>query len=396
MARYLAYTSPARGHLYPLVPTLLELRERGHDVHVRTLASELGALRGLGLDAQAIAAEIEAAPLRDFEGRSPEEALGKALETFAVRAGHEVPDLQHAIDEVEPDALLIDVMTIGAAAVAEAGVLPWAHWVPLFQRFSPDPSVPSWVTRVPFGIAPEPGLAVFNGPRAALGLAPLGTVDELWRAPLHLYCTARPFELDLGFPASFRFVGPGVWEPPASEPRRLAGLDAPLVLVSVSSELQHDAALIQTALDAFAGEPVVVAASTAAHDPAAFDAPSNAHVERWLPHRQLLARAACTICHGGMGVVQKTLAAGVPACVVPFGRDQFEVAARVAATGAGTCLTPDALSADALRGAVRDAMGMRAGAQALAGAFARAGGAAAAASAVEAQLAPAIDGAELR
>ena len=25
MARYLAYTSPARGHLYPIVPTLLEL-----------------------------------------------------------------------------------------------------------------------------------------------------------------------------------------------------------------------------------------------------------------------------------------------------------------------------------------------------------------------------------
>ena len=25
MTRFLAYTSPARGHLYPLVPTLLEL-----------------------------------------------------------------------------------------------------------------------------------------------------------------------------------------------------------------------------------------------------------------------------------------------------------------------------------------------------------------------------------
>ena len=30
MARYLAYTSPARGHLYPIVPTLRELRRRGH------------------------------------------------------------------------------------------------------------------------------------------------------------------------------------------------------------------------------------------------------------------------------------------------------------------------------------------------------------------------------
>jgi UDP:flavonoid glycosyltransferase YjiC (YdhE family) len=35
MARFLAYTSPARGHLYPITPTLLELAGRGHDVHVR-------------------------------------------------------------------------------------------------------------------------------------------------------------------------------------------------------------------------------------------------------------------------------------------------------------------------------------------------------------------------
>ena len=83
MARYLAYTSPARGHLYPLVSTLLELRERGHDVHVRTLASELDALRALGLHAEPIAAAIEAAPFRDFEASSPQEGLGKALETFA-------------------------------------------------------------------------------------------------------------------------------------------------------------------------------------------------------------------------------------------------------------------------------------------------------------------------
>lgn len=396
MARYLAYTSPARGHLYPIVPTLVELRERGHEVHVRTLASELDALRALDLRAEAIATEIEATPLRDFEGSSLEEALGGALETFAVRAVHEVPDLQRAIADVEPDALLVDIMTVGAAAVAEAGRLPWAHWMPLFQRFSPDPTVPSSVSRVPFGIVPEPGLAVLNGPRAALGLAPLAGPEEMWRAQLHLYYTAPPFELDLEFPPSFRFAGPGVWEPPAPEPDWLSEVEAPLILVSVSSEFQHDAGLIQTALDAFGEENVVVAASTAAHDPAIFDAPPNAHVARWLPHRQLLAKGACMICHGGMGIAQKSLAAGVPACVVPFGRDQFEVAARVAAVGAGTCLMPDALAPDKLRLAVADAVGMRPGAQAIAGALAQSGGAPAAAAALEAQLALSIEGAELR
>jgi UDP:flavonoid glycosyltransferase YjiC (YdhE family) len=393
MARYLAYTSPARGHLYPIVPTLMELRERGHEAHVRTLASELDALRQLGLHAEPIAREIEAAPLRDFEGSAPEEALGKALETFGVRAAHEVGDLQRAIEDVRPDALLIDITTVGAAAVAEAGPLPWAQSIPLFQRFSPDPGIPSRVTRVPFGIAPGPGVAVMNGARAAVGLEPLTGPEGMWRAPLDLYYTAPPFELDLDFPPSFSFVGPGVWEPPAPAPDWLDDVDAPLILVGVSSEFQHDAALIQTALDAFRDQDVVVAASTAAHDPAGFRVPDNAHVERWLPHMPLLAKAACVICHGGMGITQKALATGVPACVVPFGRDQFEVGARVAAVGAGALLPPDALSADALRTAVDAVIGMRDGAQSTARAFARAGGAAAAASRLEGLVGSVVAGA---
>jgi len=54
MARYLVYTSPARGHLYPVVPTLEELRRRGHEVVVRTLSSEVDLLRNLGFEAEAI------------------------------------------------------------------------------------------------------------------------------------------------------------------------------------------------------------------------------------------------------------------------------------------------------------------------------------------------------
>ena len=41
MARILAYTSPARGHLFPLTPILGELRRRGHEIVLRTLACEV-------------------------------------------------------------------------------------------------------------------------------------------------------------------------------------------------------------------------------------------------------------------------------------------------------------------------------------------------------------------
>jgi UDP:flavonoid glycosyltransferase YjiC (YdhE family) len=50
--------------------------------------------------------------------------------------------------------------------------------------------------------------------------------------------------------------------------------------------------------------------------------------------------------------------------VVPFGRDQPEVARRVTQAGAGVTLASKKLSPERLRHAVRQAIGMRAGAQA--------------------------------
>ena len=39
--KILTYTSPARGHLYPIMPVLDELASRGHEIAVRTLASHV-------------------------------------------------------------------------------------------------------------------------------------------------------------------------------------------------------------------------------------------------------------------------------------------------------------------------------------------------------------------
>jgi MGT family glycosyltransferase len=390
MARYLAYTSPARGHLYPIVPTLLELLDRGHDVQVRTLAQEVPALTTVGLEADAIAGAIEAAPLDDWQANTPEEGLARALAIFAERATHEVPDLQRAIAEVGPDALVVDVTTVGAAAVAEAGPLPWATSIPLFQHFSFGLEAATDICFVPFAIDPAAGIEVLNGPRRELGLKPLAGPGDVWRAALQLYYTSEPFETgELDFPASFRLVGPGVWDPPAEAPQWLDELAEPIVLVSASSERQGDDALIETALGALAADDVRVVVSTAAHDPGQFATPANARVERWLPHGPIVRAAACVVCHGGMGITQKALAAGVPVCIVPFGRDQFEVAKHVSAVRAGTVVMPDQLTPAALRSAVHEAIKMRAGAEEVAAGFADVGGASVAADALEELVTPA-------
>lgn len=386
MARFLAYTSPARGHLYPIVPTLLELRRRGHDVHVRTLASEVEGLLRVGLEAQPILPAIEDLRLADWEADSPEEGLAGVLRTLAARSDHEIADVQQAISEFAPDVLLVDKTTPGAAAVADAESLPWAQWMPFFEHYAVEPGVLPDVTFIPYSLHPA-GMEALNRPRLKLGLQPFDETSNMWRAGLYLYLTAAPFEhQELRLPPNFAAVGPGVWEPEGEIPQWLDGLAGPVVLITASSEFQRDDALIAVALEALQSEDVRVIATTAAHDPKNFKIPSNARVERWLPHGAVLARAACVVCHGGMGITQKALSAGVPVCVVPFGRDQFEVAGRVAAVGAGTHVMPNDLTPDKLREAVREAMGMRAGAQRVSDAFAQAGGATAAANELEALL----------
>jgi UDP:flavonoid glycosyltransferase YjiC (YdhE family) len=75
-----------------------------------------------------------------------------------------------------------------------------------------------------------------------------------------------------------------------------------------------------------------------------------------------------------MGATQKALARGVPVCVVPYGRDQFETARRVEVAQCGTRLPAKKLSAQRLRTKVREAMTMTDGAKQVAAGFEATGG----------------------
>jgi MGT family glycosyltransferase len=402
MGRYLAYTSPARGHLYPIVDTLIELRSRGHEVAVRTLASEVPRMQELGFSAAPIDPAIGAIEPDDWKARTPIGANTRLLKTFARRGEHEIGDIQAAIAEVEPDAVLVDINCQGAAAAAEAGNLPWAMWTPYFMPLSSRDAPPFGLGLHPRGgrvgrmrdslvkkVAVDPPLRQaargVNPLRARLGLPPFDHGSELWVAsPLHLYFTAEPFEYPRSdWPDSFRLVGPGAWEPPVEPPKWLEEVQRPLVLVTLSTEFQDDGKLAAVALEALAHEDLEVVVTTAAVDPAGFDPPPNARVERFVPHGPLVDRAACVVCHGGMGIAQRALGAGVPVCVVPFGRDQLEVAGHVTWCDAGTRVAVQRLRPARLRAAVRAAIGKRAGAQKVADAFAHAGGAPAGADALE-------------
>ena len=227
-----------------------------------------------------------------------------------------------------------------------------------------------------------------NPLRAELGLPPIKTIDDVYLAASAVIAyTAEPFEYPRSdWPAKLTLVGPGLWEPPAEPPDWLDKLEQPLVLVTCSTLFQNDRRLVEVASAAFAREPFDVVVTTADVDPSGLSAPSNVRVERFLPHAPLLERAACVVCHAGMGITQKALAHGVPVVAIPFGRDQPEVARRVETAGAGVRLPARKLTSERLREAVQQAIERRRGAERIAAAFADAGGAAAAAQVLEGLL----------
>jgi MGT family glycosyltransferase len=403
MSRYLVYTSPARGHLYPITETLIELQRRDHDVHVRTLASEVGRMRGLGFETAAIDAAIERREHDDWAARTPMGAQRRAIKTFLERAGLDAPDLRRAIDEVRPDVLYIDINTWGAMCVAEASGLPWAVFSPYSLPIASKDAPPfglgltprrDVVGRVRDGLirkllfAPVERIVGrnINELRASLGVSPIRDATEFLAgiAPLLVYYSAEPFEYARSdWPPSVRLVGPGTWDPPSEPPGWLERVEKPLVLITCSTEFQDDGKLIETAFEALADEDLMVVATSGGVDTSDLEVPSGALVEPFLPHGPLLEQATCVVCHGGMGITQKALAAGVPVAVVPFGRDQFEVARRVVVARAGSRLPASRLNAPRLREAVREAMKMHEGARRVAAAFSAAGGAPAAADALE-------------
>lgn len=394
MATILAYTSPALGHLLPMSALLSGLSSRGHRVHVRTLSAGVEIARELGFAADPIDPRIEAIELEDGEEANPRAALKSGVATFGRRAAHEVADLGDAIARVAPDALLVDVNCWGALSVAEAGDIPWACFVP----YTP-PLRSSGVPPFGPGLRPLSGvlgrlrdaavrvavvgtlervmLPPVNRIRAGLDLRSVASADEfLRRAPLVLVASGKPFQYprtDWGDPV--QLIGPCVIDPgPHTVPDWLATIDQPIVLVTTSSERQADTDLVQTAVTALRDEPVHVVATLPAGRPEEVAAARNATVLRFIPHGPVLDRAVCAVTHGGMGATQKALARGIPVCVVPYGRDQFEVARRVEVAECGTRLPAKKLSPSRLRTKVREAMTMTSGAQRVAAGFEATGG----------------------
>lgn len=406
MATILAYTSPALGHVYPLSALLGELVDRGHDVHLRTMARQVDAMRAAGFRAEAVSPEIEAIGGDDRATSGALEVLAMAIDVLCARAALEVDDVRDAISRTRPDLVIVDANCWGAMAAVEAQGAPWVVFSP-FTPYLRSRGVP------PFGpgLRPWPGTPgrvrdalmrrairrMFDEPvlrhldplRTEVGAVQVDSVDAMMRrAPLLLAVGGSPFEYPHpGWGDAVHLIGACTYEPqPARVPPWLAAIERPIVLVTTSSIEQADTILGRTALEALADEPVHVVATFPAGVPFGLPQPENATICEFIPHGVVLDRTVCVVTHGGMGTTVKALDRGIPVCVVPFARDQAEVARRVQIARCGTRLAAKHLTPARLRRKVRQATSMTDGAQRVAAGFAATGGVARGADLIEQQV----------
>lgn len=336
--RFLITTWDGGGNVPPAVALGVRLRRRGHDVRLMGSRSLAGSATDAGLDWT---------PYR----RVPEWPAGVPLEDDLplLTAMLEGPDMAlDIVDELEmhpADVLVADCMSPSAMAAGAAAGVPMAVLVHLlYSQYSS-------------GRAGRD----LDSSRHALGLAPMPAVPFAEQLTMlgRLLCVTPP-GLDAQpptLPPETFFVGPVLVPHPPAETWSPHG-GAPVVLVSFSTTLMHQAEALPPVLSALAALPVegvVTLGGALRRD--AIDAPSNFTVLGFVPHAAIFPHASVVVSHGGLSSITSALADGVPLVCIPQGRDQSWNAQRVAAAGVGVEVpkdAPPAAIADAVMAVVED------------------------------------------
>jgi MGT family glycosyltransferase len=170
------------------------------------------------------------------------------------------------------------------------------------------------------------------------------------------------------------FVPPAWWGDVAAA--RATG--RPVVLVTQGTVATDPENLLLPAVEALAGEDLLVVGTTGAAEPEdvipAAQRPANLRLERFIPFTELLPQTDVMVTNGGFGGVQMALAHGVPLVAAGKTEDKMEVNARVAWSGAGVSLRTDTPTPEQVVAGVRTVLAdasFRERARELAAAYAR-------------------------
>lgn len=327
------------GHVFPAISLSRALAQRGHEVVIETWEKWREPIEALGIGFTA------AEEYRMFFPPEPDTSDGPG-------AGEAALALLPFIEEMRPDAVVSDVLTLAPALAAERARVPLATLIPhLFQGHEAGlPFFSSGLrysrTRLGRGLwrAALPMLEAglrhgrrdLNEQRAEAGLPPQSRLHGGVSAELALVATFPQLEYPRRWPAHVHVTGPMPFELPHPDIELPAGGEKPLVLVAPSTSKDPDNRLVRATLEALADDPVRVVATTNLVVPQEpIEVPGNAVLVDWLSYSQVMPQASLVVCHGGHGTVARALAEGVPVLSSPVAGDMAETGMRLDWAGVG-------------------------------------------------------------
>ncbi len=314
------------------------------------------------------------------------------VETLAFQARARLSDLMWepvataravlaVIDEVQPDAIIVDHLAFSARLALAAGGVRYADVVLGHPSALP-------VGREVYGYPPD-WPAAFSPSEEQLHLL-RALCDEVsasftaeWNAALaqlapHLPPSRSAFEehgdlVLLNYPAELSppdrtallpphvFLGSAVRDEPVDDEVTswISSSDEPFVYVSFGSFLSVRADVLARVAEALRSLGVRAAIATGSTDPAELgELPEGWLVRGFLPQVTLLRAAAAAVNHGGNNSVTESLTYGVPIVVLPFSTDQFAGAAAIEQAGYGVSLAPNTATAHELAAAIEQVLDM--------------------------------------
>jgi UDP:flavonoid glycosyltransferase YjiC (YdhE family) len=358
--RFLVAAFGDPGHVFPAIALGRALAGRGHAVTIETWEERRAAVEGAGLDFAA------AEEYRMFPPPDPDSPEG----SHAAEAARALLPL---LEEMRPDVVVSDILTLAPALAAEVAGVPRAtlipHIYPVVEPGLPFFAVGLQPSRTPLGrgvwragqralnVGLEQGRSDLNRQRARLGLPHTKRFHGGISPDLALVGTFPQLEYPRRWPAGVEVTGPLSFEVPHPQIELPPG-EEPLVLVAPSTAHDSRNQLVRAALHALADEPVRVVATTNRVVPQRpIEVPDNAILVEWLSYSQLMPAASLVISHGGHGTVARALAAGTPLLISPFIGDMSETAMRVDWAKAGLSLPWRLCHPAPLRWAVRRILG---------------------------------------
>ncbi len=348
------------GHAFPAIALGRALVGRGHEVVVETWEERRQAVEGAGLGFAA------AEEYRMFPPPEPDSDEG-------LHAAEAARALLPLLEEMRPDVVVSDILTLAPALAAERAGVPLAtlvpHIYPVVEPGLPFFAIGLRAPRTPVGralwrtgqralnVGLEHGRRDLNLQRERLGLSPVERFHGGISPDLALVATYPQLEYPRRWPPGVEVTGPMTFELPHPEIELPPG-DRPLILVAPSTAHDSENHLVRTALKALAAEPVRVVATTNRVVPQRpIEVPPNAVLVDWLSYSQLMPAASLVVSHGGHGTVARALGAGTPVLISPITGDMSETAMRVAWAKAGLSLPWRLCRPGPLRWATRRVLG---------------------------------------